>query len=128
MQAQWDVAGDPRIGLTLVGFSPPDRLAAIARRVGWRGAVLGDEPRRLYHRLGLKRAPWWRVYSPGTLFAYVGALARGQWPARPVEDTRQLGADAVVVDGLVVALWRPRTPDDRPPAPGVLAYAARMLP
>jgi ABC-type amino acid transport substrate-binding protein len=42
-----------------------------------------------------------------------------------VEDTRQLGADAVVVDGTVVRLWRPRSPDDRPAASAVVAESAR---
>jgi hypothetical protein len=65
----------------------------------------------------------WRVYSPGTLATYAGALARGHRLSRPAEDTRQLGADAVKVDGQVRALWRPRTPDDRPPAAEVIAAA-----
>jgi hypothetical protein len=38
----------------------------------------------------------------------------------PTEDTRQLGGDAVLVDGRVVQLWRPRTPNDRP-SPGTLS-------
>ena len=61
-----DAHDDPRIGLVLVGFSPADRLAPIARRLGWTGAVFSDPDRRLYRRLGIGRAPWWRVYTPGT--------------------------------------------------------------
>jgi hypothetical protein len=40
------------------------------------------------------------VYSPGTLATYAAALARGRRLARPVEDTRQLGADAIMIDGV----------------------------
>lgn len=89
--------------------------------------MLSDPSRRLYSALGLGRAPLWRVYSPATLLTYVRLLARGERLRRPVEDTRQLGGDALVVDGTVVRLWRPRTPDDRPPADAVLAEAARLL-
>lgn len=118
---------DPRIGLTAVGFSPADRLAAIARHRGWRGDVFTDPQRRLYTRLGIGRAPWWRVYTPGALAPYARALAHGELPKAPAEDTRQLGGDAVLVDGVVRILWRPRTPDDRPCADDVLAAAATAV-
>jgi hypothetical protein len=67
------------------------------------------------------------VYSPRTLAIYAAAVTRGHRPARPVEDTRQLGADAVVVNGIVLRLWRPRTPNDRPPAAEVIAAARTWL-
>lgn len=114
---------DPEIGLVAVGFSPADRLAAIARHLGWSGRVLSDPDRRLYERLGVGRAPWWRVYSPGTLAFYARALARGRHLSKPEEDTHQLGADAIMVDGTVVTVWRPRSPDDRPGAAAVLDAA-----
>lgn len=117
------------LGLMLVGFSPPDRLAAIARRLGWTGLVLGDTQRQLYARLGVGRAPLWRVYSPGTLATYARAAAHGQRPAAPAsrEDTRQLGADAILADQVVTRLWRPRTPNDRPPARDLLTEAQAWL-
>ncbi|MGH3570244.1 MAG: hypothetical protein ACRDUW_00155 [Pseudonocardiaceae bacterium] len=43
---------------------------------------------------------------------------------RPVEDTRQLGEDALVVDGVITRRWKPRTPDGRV-APRYLVAAAR---
>jgi hypothetical protein len=115
-----------RIDLVLVGFSPADRLAAIARHLGWPGRVLSDPDRRLYSRLGIGRAAWWQVYSPGTLATYAAAIARRQPLSRPVEDTRQLGADAIAVGPTVRVLWQPRTPDDRPEAREVLERAARL--
>lgn len=114
---------DGRIGLVAVGFSPADRLEAIVRHLGWRGLVLSDPERRLYRRLAIGRAPIWRVYSPGTIAVYGRALAAGRRLERPEEDTRQLGGDAVMVDGTVTTLWRPRSPDDRPAAEEVLAAA-----
>lgn len=118
---------DPSIGLVFVGFSPVDRLAALARHLEWPGLVLSDPARGLYSALGLGRAPLWRVYSPGTLLTYARLMARGERLRAPVEDTRQLGGDALVVDGAVVRVWRPRSPDDRPDAGAVLAEATRAL-
>ena len=116
---------DPRVTLVFVGFSPPERLRGLARHLRWPGPVLSDQPRSLYAALGVGRAPLWRLYNPGTLRMYGRALLRGKLPQRPVEDTRQLGADAVAVDGTVVRLWRPRSPDDRPAASAVVAEASR---
>ncbi len=83
-----DAHDDPRIGLLLVGFSPADRLAPIARRLGWTGAVLSDPDRELYRRLGIGGAPWWRVYTPATLAIYARARRAGRRPSRPTgEDT-----------------------------------------
>lgn len=120
--------GDPRIGLVLIGFGPADRLAAIVRRLGWTEPVLSDPSRAFYGRLGIGRAPWWRVYTRATLAVYIRAWRRGRRPSPPSgEDTRQLGGDAVMVDGVVRTLWRPQSPDDRPAAADVLAGAEGAL-
>jgi len=118
---------DPRVGLTLLGFSPPERLAALARHLQWPGRVLSDPERAVYAALGIGRAPLWRVYSPRTLATYGRAVRRGYRPKPLTEDTRQLGGDAVVVDGTVRLLWRPRSPDDRPTAGAVVAAAAQLV-
>lgn len=119
---QQQLAGD--VPLLTVGFSPPGALTALAAHLGLTGRVLSDERRVLYRRLGLPRAPVWQVYSPATLAHYARAAFRGTRLSRPVEDTRQLGGDALVVDGVVVRRWRPRTPEDRVD-PVALAGAAR---
>ena len=118
---------DARVGLVVVGFSPAQRLAALTRHLRWPGLVLSDPQRRLYGALGLGRAPWWRVYTPRTLLIYARARLGGRRLPRAVEDTRQLGGDAIVVDGVVVQLWRPRTPDDRPAGDAVVRSAAKWL-
>jgi hypothetical protein len=112
--------------LVVVGFSPGPALAALADHLGLTAAVLTDPERRLYRRLGLRRAPVWRVYSPGTVARYAGWALRGRRLHRAVEDTRQLGGDALVVDGRVIRLWLPSTPDDRV-SPARIAAAARRL-
>ena len=135
MQAEHDRRPDAgQVGLVLVGFSRDHgRLGAIARGIGWRGMVLTDPERGLYARLGIGRAPVWRVYNPATLAVYArAALGRARHrpvrrvPRPPEEDTRQLGADAVLVDGIVRVLWRPRSPDERPPAGQVVAAAVSL--
>jgi hypothetical protein len=119
-------AGDVR--LIAVGFDPAPVLADVADAVGWRGAFLADVDGRLYRRLGLRRAPWWRVWSPRTLLFYSraarGAEASPGEPAPP-SDVRQMGGDAVVVDGVAVVCWRPRTPVDRVDPVALCAAAAR---
>lgn len=115
---------DGALPLVVVGFSPADALAPLVGHLGLTGPVLSDPDRRLYQRLGLRRAPIWRVYSPGTLARYARLAARGARLHKPVEDTRQMGGDALLVDGSVERLWRPGTPDDRV-APARVAGAAR---
>jgi hypothetical protein len=111
------------VGLVTVGFSPPAALRAPADHLELTGPVLSDEQRRVYRLFGLRRAPVWRIYSPGTLAHYARAMLRGRRRRRPVEDTRQLVGDALMVDGVVVRRWRPRSPDDRV-APQLLADTA----
>jgi hypothetical protein len=57
-----------------------------------------------------------KVWSPGTLAMYGRLLLRGRRLHAPTEDTRQLGADAVVGrDGRLHRVWLPESPDARPP-------------
>ena len=125
-----DALGDLDVRRVLIGFSPPRRLQAITRHLGWTGGVLADEDRQLYRRLGVGRAPWWRIYTPGTLGTYArDLLGRGGGTRLPDagEDTRQLGADAICRDGRVRVLWRPRSPDDRPAVVEVAEQASIAL-
>ena len=67
-----------------------------------------------------------KIYSRAALATYTRAIVRGQKLAHPEEDTRQLGGDAMLRDGILVALWRPRSPDDRPPAAEVTEAASAV--
>jgi hypothetical protein len=115
---------DGAVPLVVVGFSPADALASLGEYLGLTGPVLSDPDRALYHRLGLRRAPIWQVYSPRTIARYALLKLRGATLHKPVEDTRQMGGDTLVVEGRVERLWRPATPDDRA-APARIAAAAR---
>ncbi len=118
---------NPTVGLLAVGFSPPEGLARLAEHLDWRAPFLADEQRHLYRRLDLPRARLLQAYSLGTLTRYARAITRGRTIRLPVEDTRQLGGDAVIQDGVVRRLWRPSTPDDRI-EPRVLLTASADVP
>jgi len=120
---QHDLSGTG-IGMITIGFSPPQPLHDLAEFLHLTGPVLADEQRTVYRLLGLRRAPLWRVYSPGTLAFYRRARRRGQQLRRPVEDIRQLGGDAIIDDGVIIRRWAPRSPDDRV-APHRLVAAAQ---
>ncbi|MGI9119322.1 MAG: peroxiredoxin-like family protein [Acidimicrobiales bacterium] len=109
-----------------VGFSPAEPLAALADHLDWPWPFLSDPDRVLYHRLGLGRARLRDVYTPATVRLYRQAAQRGEAVHRPVEDSRQLGGDAVVRAGRVVRLFRPASPDDRPPVDTLLAALAEV--
>ena len=117
---------DTAVPVVAVGFSPPAPLAALADALRWQGPFLSDEKRVLYRRLGLPRARLSRVYSLRTVSRYARAAASGRRLPRPVEDTRQLGGAAVLLDGVARLVWRPRTPDDRVD-PATLAAAVAAL-
>jgi hypothetical protein len=104
-----------------VGFSPAEPLAALADHLDWPWPFLSDTERLLYARLGLPRAKLREVWTPGTKDTYRAALAKGESVHAPVEDPLQLGGDAIVRAGTVVALWRPRSPDDRPDVDDLMA-------
>jgi hypothetical protein len=130
-----------RLGFTIVavGFSPPDALAALAAHLGWPCAsrsdgplgprplpFCSDEERVLYDRLRLGRASAGQIFTPGTRALYEAAAERGVAVERPVEDVRQLGGDALAVDGVARLTFRPSSPDDRPTVEELLAGARSL--
>ncbi|MGD9701209.1 MAG: AhpC/TSA family protein [Acidimicrobiia bacterium] len=106
--------------LVVVTFADaPARLAAYRRHLGLEAAdvpLLADTERSVYRLLGAGRGSLRQVWSPGTLAMYVRLVRRGRRLRRPEEDTRQLGADAVVDrSGRLHRVWLPSGPDQRPP-------------
>lgn len=107
---------DPDLLPVVVTFvADPERLAAHRNHLGLRFPVLGDPDRALYGLLGAGRGTRSQVWSPGTIAMYARLIARGRRPTRPRDDTRQLGADAIVdTAGRLRRLWLPSSPDARP--------------
>ena len=100
-------------------FADRRRLEGHPGRLGLPFPFLADPHRALYHRFGLGRGRFRRVYGLGTLRAYAALALRG-WRLRRSalgsgEDTLQLGGDFVIgPDGRLAAGYRPDGPDDRP--------------
>jgi peroxiredoxin len=93
----------------------PARLAAYRAHLQVDFPLLADVDRVLYQTFGAGRGTLRRVWSPGTLAMYARLLFRGRRLRGPTEDTRQLGADAVIDrEGRVSRLWLPPGPDARP--------------
>ena len=93
----------------------PSRLAAYRTYLDLEFPVVADVDRTLYRVLGAGRGSFFRVWSPGTIAMYARLVRRGRRLHAPTEDTRQLGADAVIDrDGRLHRLWLPPTPDARP--------------
>ncbi len=91
------------------------RLAAYRDHLEVEFPVLADVDRVLYDLLGAGRGSLRKVWSPGTLAMYGRLLLRGRRLHAPTEDTRQLGADAIVGrDGRLHRVWLPESPDARP--------------
>jgi peroxiredoxin len=105
----------------------PARLATYRHHLSLDLPVLADVDRVLYGVLGSRRGSWRRVWSPGTLAMYVRLVSRGRKLRRATEDTRQLGADAVIDrEGRLHRLWLPPGPDARPDVDEIIA-AVREL-
>ncbi len=93
----------------------PRRLAAYRNHLQIEFPVLADVDRALYDLFGAGRGSLRNVWSPGTLAMYARLLRRGRRIQPPTEDTRQLGADAIIgPDGRLRRLWLPPRPDARP--------------
>jgi len=108
--------------VALVTFTARRNLRGYRGRLGLPYAVLADEDRTAYRAYGLGRGPWWRVWGPATLRAYVGPVRRGGRVGRPSEDTLQLGGDFVVgADGRLVYVHRSTGPADRPAVDDLIA-------
>ncbi len=93
----------------------PRRLAAYREHLDIGFPVLADADRVLYDLLGAGRGSIRQVWSPGTLAMYARLLRSGRRLHMPTEDTRQLGADAIIGrDGRLRRVWLPSSPDARP--------------
>jgi hypothetical protein len=105
----------------------PARQAAYGPHLGVDFPVLTDPDRRLYRLLGAGRGSFLRVWSPGTLAMYARLVRRGRRLRIPTDDTRQLGADALVdASGRLRHLWLPDGPDARPTIDEIVIAAGNL--
>lgn len=121
-----DQLGDTVVVVITFG-QDPTRLAAYRDHLEIEFPVLADTDRALYRLLGAGRGSIRDVWSPGTLAMYAHLMRRGRRLRRPVDDTRQLGADAVVDRaGRLHRLWLPPGPDHRPAMTDIVTAVASV--
>ncbi|MBA3400093.1 MAG: hypothetical protein H0U01_09045 [Acidimicrobiia bacterium] len=114
MRDHLDQLGDT-LPVVITFADDPSRLTAYRTYLDLEFPVVADVDRTLYRLLGAGRGSFFRVWSPGTIAMYARLVRRGRRLHAPTEDTRQLGADAVIDrDGRLHRLWLPPTPDARP--------------
>jgi len=105
----------------------PAQLAAYREHLDVTFPLLADGDRETYHLLGAGRGSIRNVWSLGTIAMYVRLVRHGRRLRRPTEDTRQLGADAVIDRrGHLHRLWLPTGPDHRPPIADLIAAVATV--
>lgn len=103
----------------------PTRLAAYREHLDIEFPVVADVDRVVYDLLGAGRGTLRDVWSPGTLAMYARLLRRGRRLRRTTDDTRQLGADAVIGrDGRLRRVWLPPSPDARPTIESIIEAVA----
>jgi hypothetical protein len=105
----------------------PERLAGYRTYLGIDFPIVADPERALYRALGAERGRLTDVWSFGTLRMYMRLVRQGR-RLRDVrllaDDTRQLGADAIVdAHGRLTHLWLPDGPDHRPTIEQIAAAA-----
>jgi hypothetical protein len=102
--------------VAVVTFTDQPYLSQYRQQLGIDFAFVSDPRKRAYEAFGFRRAPWWKVWGPQGILAWLRAMRSGQHGVRrPNEDTLQLGGD-VVIDAAarVVAIFRPTGSHDRP--------------
>jgi hypothetical protein len=93
----------------------PERLGPFAKHLGVDFPLVADVNRELYTLLGAGRGTFRQVWSRKTIAMYVRLMRDGRRLHKPIDDTRQLGADALIDrQGRLHRLWLPASPDARP--------------
>ena len=116
------------IGILVVSFADPERLAVYQKLHQWPFTILADPERKAYRYFGLPRLPWYRVFSLATIRLYVRLLLKGRkLQDYGRDDYRQSGGDFLVdYTGRLAFAHRSHDPADRPPVKTLLGAADRM--
>jgi hypothetical protein len=116
------------IGVLFVSFDTPEQLRQVLLAgVDLRFPLGIDPERETYHRWGLVRAPWWRIWlDPGVWIRYARLIRSGERVRGRGADPLQLGGDFVVAPDGRVAYARPQIRDDRPAVGELLAVASGL--
>ncbi len=113
--------------IVVVSFAQPERLAHYQKIHQWRFTLLADPDRSTYSCFGLRRLPWYRVFSFPTMRLYFEKLRKGRRiESYGKDDYLQGGGDFLLNDkGLVLFEHRSRDPSDRPAVTTLIEIARR---
>ena len=102
--------------MAVISFANPATVAAYQQELNWPFPVFSDPTRSIYRALGLKRLPWFRVFSPATLALYLRLLKENRRPKRYGDaDIYQGGGDFLINrQGEILFSYPSRDPADRP--------------
>ena len=105
------------VGIIVISFAEPERLAPYQERHHWPFVMLADPKRIAYHAFALKRLSLLRVFSPSTLRLYIRLLHEGKKiQSYGKDDYYQAGGDFLIDrEGNIFFAHRSQNPADRPP-------------
>lgn len=88
--------------------------------------LLLDEDEKTYRDYGLKRASWWTLYNPRSIWKYLKLIFSGTNPGKPGKDLHQLGGDVLIdPEGIIKLHFVSEDPHDRPTVESILETIRR---
>jgi peroxiredoxin len=118
------------VGIVVISFAEPQRLAPYQEHHHWPFVLLADPKRIAYQAFAVKRLSLLRVFSPSTLMLYIRLLREGKKiQSYGKDDYYQAGGDFLIDrQGNILFAHRSQNPADRPPIEKLLNAIERILP
>ena len=117
------------VGIVVISFADPQRLAPYQEYHRWPFVMLADPKRIAYQAFALKRLSLLHVFSLSTLNLYIRLLREGKKiQSYGKDDYYQAGGDFLVDrEGNTLFAHRSENPADRPSVEKLLATIDRIL-
>ena len=98
-----------------MSFEPMGRVSQLAFQLQLPFPVLSDQERKTCEAYGLGSVSWQRIFSPGTVWAYLKHFALGGRYDHQSSDWKQLGGDFILdANGFVTFEHHSTAPHNRP--------------
>jgi len=113
--------------IRVISFTPIEQLKTYQKNISGQFYLYSDTDRKFYHAMGLKRAGFFHIFHPKTIFQYTKYAIQGKKIQSTQEDVYQLGGDFIVNSaGELVYVFRGERPDDRPTPKEMLKVLASL--
>jgi peroxiredoxin len=113
------------VKVCVITFDSAESAAAYvdANQLEW--PLVIDAERVLYREFGMRRAGWWTLLKPSTLWKYFLLWRKGVKPQKVGSDVHQLGGDVLIdPEGAVKLVHVSKEPHDRPSVESIIALVA----